>query len=263
MINQLKLYLAFAVALTLAGCSAPMIKDSAPDKPINQEAIKPVIVKREPLSRYGNPSAYTALGKTYKTMREAKGFVQEGIASWYGTKFHGRRTSSGEPFDMYQISAAHKTLPLPIYVKVYNLENGKELVVKVNDRGPFHPGRVIDLSYAAAVQLGVAQKGTAKVRVEVLDEGLPILPEITERPDKIFVQVGAFASRSSAERMAQSLRQKLTQFVITVSATRREGKPLYRVRIGPLANEWQARNLAQQWVDDKLVENAKLAFERG
>ncbi len=255
--------LIFFALLLLAGCSAPLIKDSAPKKPINQAAIKPVVVKREPLSRYGNPESYTALGKTYKTIREAQGFVEEGIASWYGTKFHGRRTSSGEPFDMYQLSAAHKSLPLPIYVKVTNLENGKQLTLKVNDRGPFHPGRVIDLSYAAAVKLDVAQKGTARVRVEVLDEGLPILPEVTERPDKIFVQVGAFSNRAAAERMAQNLRKQLTQFVITVSSTRRESKPLYRVRIGPLANEWQARNLAQQWLDDNLVENAKLAFERG
>jgi len=259
----LKHYFLIIIIFGAAACSTPVIKDSAPSKPINQTAIKPVVVKREPLSRYGNPDSYTELGVTYTTLREAKGFSQEGIASWYGTKFHGKRTSSGEPFNMYQISAAHKTLPIPIYVRVTNLDNGKRLVVKVNDRGPFHEGRVIDLSYAAAIKLGVAEKGTARVRVETLDEGLPILPEKNERVDKIFVQVGAFAARSSAEQLAQMLREKLPQFVVTVSATKRNNSALYRVRIGPLVSEWQARTLAKSWVEQEIVSSAKIAFEQG
>src|SRR5690606_2357757 len=110
-------------------------------------------------ARYGNKSPYSVLGKTYRVMPDARNYVERGIASWYGNKFHGYMTSSLEPYDMYQFSAAHKTLPLPSYVRVTNLESGKSVVVRVNDRGPFHENRLIDLSYAAAVRIGVWPKG--------------------------------------------------------------------------------------------------------
>jgi len=123
----------------------------------------------EPLSRYGNPSTYTALGNRYHTLSHSKGYEAEGIASWYGRKFHGQRTSSGEPYDMFAMTAAHRSLPLPTYVKIKNLENGKEVIVKVNDRGPFAKGRLVDLSYAAAKKLDLHKAGTGKVRLTAID----------------------------------------------------------------------------------------------
>ena len=130
------------------------VHDSAPagppPKPLKNP--KPTYI---PLSRYGNPTTYSIAGKTYKVLPQAEGYQAQGIASWYGTKFHQKRTSSGEIYDMYALTAAHKTLPLPSYVKVKNLNNGREAIVKVNDRGPFHANRIIDLSYAAASKLGI------------------------------------------------------------------------------------------------------------
>ena len=120
----------------------------------------------EARSRGGNPSSYVVLGKRYHTLPDSRGFVERGIASWYGRKFHGRKTSNGEVYDMYTMSAAHKRLPIPTYLKVTNLENGRSVVVRVNDRGPFHGKRVIDLSYTAARKLGVVEAGVAKVYME-------------------------------------------------------------------------------------------------
>jgi rare lipoprotein A len=123
----------------------------------------------EPLSKYGNPSSYVVFGKTYHTLPSSQGFVQRGIASWYGKKFHGRLTSSREPYDMYGMTAAHTQLPLPTYVQVTNLKNGKQVVLRVNDRGPFHGNRVIDLSYTAAMKLDIVKEGTGLVEVRALD----------------------------------------------------------------------------------------------
>lgn len=126
------------------------------------------IPKEEPVSKYGNPQSYKVLGQTYKVKETSKGYSEVGIASWYGKDFHEKRTSSGTPYNMHNYSAAHKTLPIPTYVKVTNLENGKSINVRVDDRGPFSKGRIIDLSYQAAKDLGVIAKGTAKVKVEAL-----------------------------------------------------------------------------------------------
>ncbi|RMH16713.1 MAG: septal ring lytic transglycosylase RlpA family protein [Gemmatimonadetes bacterium] len=137
---------------------------------VDLDAIPDAVPRIEPLSRYGNPPSYEVFGKTYHTLRDARGFVQEGMASWYGQEFHGRRTSSGEPYDMFAMTAAHRELPLPTYVRVTNLENGRSVVVRVNDRGPFHDteSRIIDLSYAAAYKLRIIGPGTARVRVEAI-----------------------------------------------------------------------------------------------
>ena len=126
------------------------------------------VPKEEPVSKYGNPKSYKVMGETYKVKETSKGYSEVGIASWYGKDFHGKRTSSGTPYNMHNYSAAHKTLPIPTYVKVTNLENGKSINVRVDDRGPFSKGRIIDLSYQAAKDLGVIAKGTAKVKVEAL-----------------------------------------------------------------------------------------------
>jgi rare lipoprotein A len=152
------------------GLYAPHIKDSAPDYTPNVEAIPEPEVKAEPPSRYGNRT-YSVLGKTYRVLASSEGYVEEGMASFYGKKFHGRLTSNQEVYDMYAFSAAHKSLPLPSYVRVTNLDNGKSVVVRVNDRGPFHSNRIIDLSYAAAVKLDFIRKGTTRVEVRALQPG--------------------------------------------------------------------------------------------
>tara|TARA_B100000767_G_scaffold177638_1_gene166016 strand:- start:2924 stop:3409 length:486 start_codon:yes stop_codon:yes gene_type:complete len=128
-----------------------------------------VIPKLEKYSKYGNPKSYKVFGKKYKTLRTHVGYAEEGIASWYGKKFHGRLTSSREVYNMYKLTAAHKSLPIPCYAKVTNLINNKSIVVRINDRGPFKKGRIIDLSYAAAKKLDIVSKGTAKVYVEAIE----------------------------------------------------------------------------------------------
>ena len=127
------------------------------------------VPRQEFKSRLGNPAFYDELGVRYRVLDTSDGYVERGLASWYGRNFHGRRTSAGEPYDMYAMTAAHKTLPLPTYVQVTDLDTGNRVVVRVNDRGPFVEGRIIDLSYVAAVKLGIATAGTARVEVRALD----------------------------------------------------------------------------------------------
>ncbi|MGL6291028.1 MAG: septal ring lytic transglycosylase RlpA family protein [Silanimonas sp.] len=153
---------------TAGGLYAPGVADSAPPMAIDVSNIPEPVPRREPKSRYGNRESYTVLGRTYRVMPSAEGYEERGIASWYGYKFHGRHTSSRERYDMCAFTAAHKTLPLPSYVRVTNLDNGRSIVVRVNDRGPFHAGRIIDLSYAAATRLDMKQAGTARVEVRAL-----------------------------------------------------------------------------------------------
>ena len=138
------------------------------DENIDIDSIPDAVPRDEPYSRYGNPASYEALGKTYYVLPSAAGFTQTGRASWYGKQFHGRRTSSGEPYNMFKMTAAHKRLPIPSYVRVTNLDNGKQAIVRVNDRGPFHDGRIIDLSYVAARRLGVVAHGSVPVRIETV-----------------------------------------------------------------------------------------------
>lgn len=204
--------------------------------------IRNAIPANEPLSRYGNPESYTVRGKTYQVMKSSQGFVQSGDASWYGTMFHGRKTSSGEIYNMYAMTAAHKSLPLPTYVEVTNKSNGRTAIVKVNDRGPFHDGRIIDLSYAAAQKLGVVGVGTAPVEIRAINTGAldlktsaVILPESIKRNGKIHLQVAAMATKAAAEEMAKKLRDKRFNSV-RVHVVNNDGKKLYRVRIGPIPN---------------------------
>lgn len=213
---------------------------AAPEIDVSQ-LIEPV-PKQEPRARYGNKSPYSVLGKTYSVMPDARGFNERGIASWYGNKFHGYMTSSLEPYDMYQFSAAHKSLPLPSYVRVTNLDNGKSVVVRVNDRGPFHESRVIDLSYAAAVRIGVWPKGTGLVEVQVLDASHPqkeppVASVVTGKVAhaRIFLQLGAFSDRSNAERMVQQIKPAgLGQ--VAIETSRVNAREVHRVRLGPLAS---------------------------
>ena len=150
------------------GLYAPHVPDTTPDHVPDVDCIAEPLVTSEPRSAIGNRSPYSVLGKKYEVMQSVDGYVERGTASYYGSKFHGRRTSNQEVYDMYAFTAAHKTLPLPSFARVTNLDNGKSVVVRVNDRGPFHEGRVIDLSYAAAVKLGITQRGTGRVEVRAL-----------------------------------------------------------------------------------------------
>lgn len=160
--------------LLLAGCASHPHRyaarsDSYPSGSRDLSQVKDAVPHYEPRARSGNQPLYTVLGQRYSVLPSAQGYVEEGLASFYGNKFHGYATSSGEPYDMYAMTAAHKQLPLPSYARVTNLDNGRSVVVRVNDRGPFHDGRILDLSYAAAWRLGIADKGTGHVRVEGID----------------------------------------------------------------------------------------------
>jgi rare lipoprotein A len=193
-------------------------------------------------SQQGNPSSYVVFGKRYYVLDNSAGFVQRGVASWYGTKFHGRQTSSGEIYNMHAMTAAHKTLPIPVYVQVKNLDNGRSAVVRVNDRGPFISGRIIDLSYAAAKKLGVDGPGTANVEISVLGEGeaeptsvvrsIPLNTELSEEVP-LFIQMGSFSSQLNADNMVQSL-VAANETAVLISHLQTDAGLYYRVRVGPL-----------------------------
>lgn len=228
-------------------------KDGGPIAPVDWSQVKPIVPKWEPKSAYGNPKSYEVYGTTYRVLESSKNFTQKGVASWYGTKFHGRRTSSGEPYDMLQLTAAHKTLPIPCYVRVINHDNGRELIVRVNDRGPFVKSRIIDLSYAAAHQLGMAKQGTANVSIETIDfePNAKDMPAVASSPAKAvngdkkrFVQVGAYSSHESAQKLAKILDKEI-ELPVSVMPISRSGKKLYRVRIGPIVSLSVAESLAE------------------
>jgi len=201
----------------------------------------------EPRSRGGNPASYVVFGKRYYTLPSNKGFVERGIASWYGSKFHGRKTSNGEVYDMYRMTAAHKRLPLPTYLEVTNLENGRRVVVRVNDRGPFHENRVVDLSYAAAARIGMLGKGTALVEIRAIDPGAPkttpasrvaaskpARDPVSPSP-RIYLQAGAFSNAYNAQRLRDRLARDLARQVRVIPAES-GGGPVHRVQVGPLAS---------------------------
>lgn len=262
----------FAI-LWLAGCTTHRpympgpfeIKDSAPDGVRDWAKIPDAVPKPEPRSRYGNKSPYTVLGKTYYVMPSAMGYRQYGIASWYGKKFSGRTTSSQEPYDPFAMTAAHKTLPIPCYVRVTNLENGRSVIVRVNDRGPFHDNRILDLSYAAAHKLGYADKGTARVLVEAIDPNVPqpaptatTAPPATPpsnassnaaatAPQHIYLQVGAFSDITTASRLQKQL-SNLVPVPVGIFSQDDNGHSdnVHRVRVGPFASEETARLTADR-----------------
>jgi rare lipoprotein A len=244
------LWPAVAAAL-LAGCAGPAKEiiggdtDSAPVRPRDVTQIPDPVPRAEPRSSRGNPPFYEVMGKRYYVMNDAGNYRELGVASWYGTKFHGRLTSSGEPYDMYAMTAAHKTLPLPTYVRVTHRGNGRSIIVRVNDRGPFVGERIIDLSYAAAVRLGMHNEGTALVDVEVVTpatggtapaSGAASLASATA-PDQhvqaVWLQVGAFSDETNAARMQSRLAGEGVKDVVT-SPEHRGRQTIYRVRVGPL-----------------------------
>jgi rare lipoprotein A len=239
------------VTLFLVSCGGVyQPRDGAPRGGINVHNIRDAVPKPEPRSRYGNPKSYKVHGRRYYVMADSRGYVERGIASWYGTKFHGRRTSSGETYDMYGMTAAHKELPIPTYVRVVNLRNGQAVVVKVNDRGPFHGNRIIDLSYAAAAKLGILGKGTGLVEVQAIDprRQAPAPRRYASSYDKdlsLYIQVGAFADRNNADRLRHRLTRSLNGS-IRVQQANNGVSPIFRVQVGPLATVEQADQVHMQ-----------------
>ncbi|HET7174543.1 MAG TPA: septal ring lytic transglycosylase RlpA family protein [Gammaproteobacteria bacterium] len=247
-----------ALGMSLCACAPfPTLPsgDRGPEHTVDVSKVPDAVPGDETPSRSGNPSRYTVLGKTYDLVPSCKGYHDRGIASWYGTQFHGGRTSDGETYDMYAMTAANKVVPIPCYARVTNLQNGKSVVVKINDRGPFVGNRLIDLSYAAASKLEMLGTGTALVDVQAVTAGqaspppavapvpAPAVATVASAaapavaPDlnpKIFLQVGAYVERANADAVLQKLAVNGVQktFILAVSEN---GRTLYKVRIGPVA----------------------------
>ena len=268
----LALPLGLAVAVGLTACfsapprpipTAPPVPVTPPPKP---DSIPEVVPRIEPRARSGNPPFYDVFGKRYYVLSSSVGYRERGVASWYGPGFHKVRTSIGEPYDMYGMTAAHKTLPLPAYARVTNLQNGRSVVVRVNDRGPFVGNRIIDLSYSAAAKLDMLRNGTAMVEVRTIDPSAPpavitasgttsptAAPPAASAPETatqtpgsgvsspaaaasaLFVQAGAFSDPANAERLAERLRGG-SYGKVFVRDDQIAGRRMYRVRIGPVPN---------------------------
>jgi rare lipoprotein A len=260
---------AAAVAVALSGCSSEPKQAGAPSSTRILPSAAPApsaaasaaqapdaVPQVEPRSRYGNPPFYDVFGKRYYVLSSSSAYVERGVASWYGPGFHKIRTSTGEPYDMYGMTAAHKTLPLPAYVRVTNLQNGRSAVVRVNDRGPFVGNRIIDLSYTAAAKLDMLRNGTAMVEVRAIDPSMPAsgstsappaatappasaasaasaAPPAPQLEASLFVQAGAFADPANALRLASRL-QGGGYGKVFVRDDLIAGRKMYRVRIGPV-----------------------------
>jgi rare lipoprotein A len=187
--------------------------------------------RAEPRARLGNPPFYEVFGQRYTVLDSSRGYLERGVASWYGPDFHGVATSVGEPYDMYSMTAAHRTLPLPAYARVTNLRNGRSVVVRINDRGPFKANRIIDLSYAAALKLDMVRDGTTLVEVRALEPDGP--PPPAAPPAELYAQAGAFAVADNAARLRDRLQAAGVGSVFLKNDSV-GGHPLFRVRIGPI-----------------------------
>ncbi len=238
-------WLPLVFALILAGCAtSPPFRTKHPTPtlpppspiPAEIEKIPDPVPRNEPRSARGNPPFYNVLGKRYFVLDTPEGYSERGVASWYGPGFHAASTSNGERYDMYAMTAAHKTLPLPAYVQVTNLSNGKHVIVRVNDRGPFKEGRIIDLSYTAAAKLDMIKAGTTFVEVRALtamQKASP--PPAPAATSDLYVQAGAFATEANASKLLGQLRAKGVNNAF-VREDQVDGKALYRVRVGPIPN---------------------------
>jgi rare lipoprotein A len=280
--RALALPLSVAIAVGMAACFSAPPRGESPsatptppppaERPPAPDSVPDMVPRNEPRSRNGNPPFYDVLGKRYFVLSSSVGYAERGVASWYGPGFHKVRTSTGEPYDMYGMTAAHKTLPLPAYVRVTNLQNGRSIVVRVNDRGPFVGNRIIDLSYTAAAKLDMLRNGTAMVEVRSLEpvaDGAPAVaphaaplvatPLTTAEapppasgdtvqpapasdlggvstvpvPRALFIQAGAFSDPKNAERLLEKLRGGGYGQVF-VRDNEIAGRRMYRVRIGPV-----------------------------
>lgn len=242
--------------LQLAGCASNTHygRDHAPNWKIDVSKIPDAVPKVEPRSKFGNPRSYVAHGRRYYVMKSSLGYDEKGIASWYGMKFYKVRTSCGELYNVEAMTAAHRTLPLPTFVEVTNLKNGKRVIVKVNDRGPFAQNRIIDLSYAAALKLGIAAHGTGLVEVKAIDPrhwhggsaeskatpaAAPVAHTLRRVPvthqPRLYLQMGAFYNMHNAQQLGDRVQSK-TRWPVFIRRTHPHGKPFYQVQIGPLPN---------------------------
>lgn len=273
----------------LSGCETSryaMKHDTGPSRPVSVSHIPDAKPRLEPRTIAGNKSPYKVLGKTYHVLSTPDNYSEQGIASWYGEKFHGHLTSNGEIYNMYGMTAAHKTLPIPSYVRVTNKQNGHTVIVRVNDRGPFHDNRVIDLTYTAAKKLGFLDRGTALVQVDYIDptryvpESDVMMAKVPHRPnhppapktavpsdepvaptpvnsggyaipDNTFLQVGAFTQRQSAIALQMKL-EELTRYPVAIFEPSPDN--LYRVRIGPLKDNFDLLSLRQKLAEANLPE---------
>ena len=242
-------FILISIPLLITACGGQVVvkdeQDRAPKKNVDISRVPDPVPRAEPKSKYGNPKSYEVFGKRYYVMDSSLGYKERGIASWYGEKFHGRRTSSGETYDMYAMTAAHKSLPLPTYVSVKNLENGRKIIVRVNDRGPFHEGRIIDLSYTAAQKLDIVRAGTARVEVEAINPagGNPVASEKsgnsnllkTNTGQGFYIQAGSFAIAQNAKKLQEKLAQS-SAHMVSINQVVSNNNTLYRVLIGPVSN---------------------------
>ncbi|MEZ9282807.1 hypothetical protein BCU85_08915 [Vibrio lentus] len=237
LVNELpikKMLSIVGLAVLINGCSSQEQKDRydidsdiAPDAPISVEHLEDAHPQYEPYSLGGNTD-YTLRGEDYKIVKKTEGFTEKGKASWYGKKFHGHLTSNGEIYDMYSMSAAHKTLPIPSYVKVTNTDNNKTTIVRINDRGPFHEGRIIDLSYAAAYKLDVLRTGTANVEIEVITVAMPTDANKKAALPQFIIQVATSPHEDRTEKLAKDLGEKLA-----VATFLQPNDDNYRLMLGP------------------------------
>lgn len=275
--NRTYLWLVVSAVLALVGCSSTPVstpppatdhssrytitQDRAPDGNFDASGLSDAVPVYQAPVRAGNKSPYTVWGKSYTVMDSNDGYVATGTASWYGEKFHGHKTSNGETFDMYQMSAAHKSLRIPGYARVTSLDSGRSVIVRVNDRGPFHGDRLIDLSYAAAKKLGYQSRGTAQVKVESITvkpdgsmfiAGQPFTLDGQPAPavasadagtgGGLFVQLGSFSSRDPAEKMQLRAKNALSASnPVRVRAVETASGRFHRVQVGPFQSEGSAR----------------------
>lgn len=278
--NVLRISIVLPVLLAVVSCSsAPeqtpespnkgrysISQDRAPTRIVDLSIIPEVIPQPINRTMAGNRSPYTVLGKSYQVLPTEEGYNESGVASWYGEKFHGHKTSNGEVFDMYQVSAAHKSLPIPSFLRVTNLDNNRSIVVRVNDRGPFHGDRVIDLSYAAALKLGYADRGTARVQLESIvasgafrDRGVSATTSaagnenlrVSSSSSK-YLQVGAFSELSTAQEVSTKVEEitSLPVFIRTVNISK--SRTLHRVRVGPISDSGQIQRVSESVVAANL-----------
>ncbi len=245
------LIMAGLLGLLLISCAGEQKKEPEPGdgpSPFDLKAsdVTDAVPRAEPLAQFGNNSPYEVFGKQYTVMQSNQGYHEQGVASWYGSKFHGRRTSSGEPYDMHLATAAHKSLPLPTYAEVTNLDNGRKVIVKINDRGPFKNGRLIDMSYGAALRLDMIATGTARVDVRVIDVDRGV---DAENNRETWLQAGAYGRREGAEQLAGQLEQA-------------EVSPVSIHKTGNLFRVWLGPYLSTIELESVIARVIELGFER-
>ena len=266
--NNIKGIIFLLTALCLAGCQTNNVEknsedpvtdskskgayylDDGPEEviPENLSSIPNAIPKKEPLNKFSN-RPYKVFGKTYYPMTSLKPYTATGYATWYGKKYHGNKTSIGEVYDMYEMTAAHKTLPLPCYVKVTNLKNDKTVIVRVNDRGPFVKDRIIDLSYAAANRLEIIEKGSELVKVELIDLDKKV--KVSKINKQIYIQAGLFSDEKNANNLINKIKKLGTVKNENIKKIKNEDQ--FQVLIGPFKNNQKAEIKKDELSDNFFI----------